>query len=414
MTTDIGATGELARVTYVEDGGSLVCFELRNGTSGTSHHGGQGDGEFTVGDVLLLIRDERGARFEAMPRELWPEETWAAVVKVKHPEVTVIDTGGRWRLVATSDQPSYEEGNTVEASLSAGILRVLAKSPIRYVETPGLDEKEIERFRREPGQDKELTFDHFGGLPEVVKRARELIEVPLEMHKELSDIGARAIKGVLFTGEPGTGKTMLARIIACQADAAFYQISGPEIFSKWYGQSEEVLRRLFEAAGKEEKAIIFFDEIDSVAAQRGDASHEASKRVVAQLLTLMDGFTADTNVVVIAATNRPQDLDVALRRPGRFDWEIEFPYPDGRDREDILRKTSQSLRTEGTLGHTSIARQTAGWSGAELVAIWSEAALLAVEDGRTTIREEDYLGGFQRVSRYRNRAAKTKPNEERG
>ena len=152
-----------------------------------------------------------------------------------------------------------------------------------------------------------------------MSRARELIEVPLRNHEALSAIGARPIKGVLFTGEPGTGKTMLARIIAAQSGAAFYEISGPEIFSKWYGQSEELLRKLFQAAAKHDKAIIFFDEIDSVAAQRGDESHEASKRVVAQLLTLMDGFTPDTNVVVIAATNRPQDLDVALRRPGRFD-----------------------------------------------------------------------------------------------
>ena len=119
----------------------------------------------------------------------------------------------------------------------------------------------------------------------------------------------------------------------------------PEIFSKWYGQSEELIRKLFEAARKEEKAIIFFDEIDSVAAQRGNESHEASKRVVAQLLTLMDGFKPETNVVVIAATNRPQDLDVALRRPGRFDWEIEFPYPGESDREDILAKTARRLRT---------------------------------------------------------------------
>lgn len=133
----------------------------------------------------------------------------------------------------------------------------------------------------------------------MVERARELIEVPLKYKDALSNIGARPIKGVLFTGQPGTGKTMLARIIANSVDAEFYEISGPEVFSKWYGQSEEIIRKLFEDAAKQEKAIIFFDEIDSVASQRADETHEASRRVIAQLLTLMDGFTSDDNVVVM-------------------------------------------------------------------------------------------------------------------
>ena len=182
-----------------------------------------------------------------------------------------------------------------------------------------------------------LGFDDFGGLTEShSQRAHELIEVPLQNREALSEIGARPIKGVLFTGKPGTGKTMLAQIIAHRSEAKFYRISGPEIFSKWVGQSEELLRKLFDKAAGSDKAIIFFDEIDSVAAQRVDASHESSTRVVAQLLTLMDGFSSKANVVVIAATNRPQDLDVALLRPGRFDWEIHFPYPDQSDRVDIL------------------------------------------------------------------------------
>ena len=286
-----------------------------------------------------------------------------------------------------------------------GITRVLSDKPIKYVDLdlPQLDQSVIERFCSEHTGKSELDFDNFGGSPQVVARARQLIEIPLRNSERLSKIGARPIKGVLFTGEPGTGKTLLARIIAEQSDAAFYEISGPEIFSKWYGQSEELLRRLFEAAANQKNAIIFFDEIDSVAAQRGDNSHEASKRVVAQLLTLMDGFTSDVNVIVIAATNRPQDLDVALRRPGRFDWEIEFPYPNEMDRVDILKKTGKGLRTKGSLPHDIIASASEGWSGAELTQIWVEAALLAVEDLRDDIYEEDYLGGYERVSQYRSR-----------
>lgn len=232
----------------------------------------------------------------------------------------------------------------------------------------------------------------------MVARAQELIEVPLAHHDRLAKINARPIKGVLFTGGPGTGKTMLARIIANRSGAEFLEISGPQFISKWVGQSEEILRLIFDYASKQERCIIFFDEIDSVAGKRSDESHESSRRVVAQLLTLMDGFSPADNVVVIAATNRPQDIDVALLRPGRFDWEINFPYPDRDDREEILRTSQSRHQTRGQLPHEYVAGTTEGWSGAELAAIWTEAALLAVSDERDAIGVEDYLGGYQRVA----------------
>ena len=340
-----------------------------------------------------------------VPESSWPEDLWVGVVKIKLSDVTIVESGGRFRSIPTSEITEYGVGNTVQAGDHSGVTRVLSDRPIKYIEIdlPELDDTVIQRFRTTVDSSK-IDFDSFGGLPTVVARARELIEVPLLHGERLRSIGARPVKGVLFTGEPGTGKTMLARIIASQADASFYEISGPEIFSKWYGQSEELLRKLFEAARAQKRAILFFDEIDSIAAQRDDESHEVSKRVVAQLLTLMDGFTSDTNVVVIAATNRPQDLDVALRRPGRFDWEIEFPYPDPVDRLDILIKTAKLHRTRDDLPHSQVAALSDGWSAAELAQIWSEAALLAVEDSRGEICEEDYIGGYERVMRYRRGA----------
>ena len=408
MTIKLGPSGLLAKVTVVSDGGRRVYFDLRDGKTGSFHNVDQ---TYAVGDVLLMTGDidNNHVDVEKVPNSAWPDQVWVGIVKLKLPDITVVESGGRFRAIPTVTTPCYDTGNTVQAGDVQGVTRVLSEMPIKYIDLPQVDDSVIDRFRSTHPGEADLGFGDFGGLPEVVARARELIEVPLRNSQSLSMIGARPIKGLLFTGEPGTGKTMLARIIASQSDAAFYEISGPEIFSKWYGQSEELLRKLFAAAARHERAIIFFDEIDSVAAQRGDESHEASKRVVAQLLALMDGFTSDTNVVVIAATNRPQDLDVAIRRPGRFDWEIEFPYPNERDREDILTKTARRLRTRDPLPHRVIAAMSSGWSGAELTQIWSEAALLAVEDKRCQIYEEDYVGGFERVSRYRNRTRTVRP-----
>ena len=191
---------------------------------------------------------------------------------------------------------------------------------------------------------------------------------------------------------------MLARIIASRADAQFYEVSGPQILSKWYGQSEELIREIFDDAAKRERAIVFFDEIDSLASQRNDTSHEASRRIVGQLLTAMDGFTSDSNVIVLATTNRIGDIDTALRRPGRFDWEINFPLPSRRDREAILVASARPLSVGFNLPHAIIADLTDSWSPAALAAIWSEAALLAVEDDREVILEEDYFGGYERMA----------------
>ena len=398
MSIQLGPNGQLAKVTAVSEDGGRVHFDLRSGLSGWMD---QSDGEFEVGDVLLLVSEDGRQRAERIPSSAWPDQLWVGVVRIKCEDITVITAGAQNRRVPTITDVEYEVGNTVEAGEVQGVVRVLSNTPINLIDLPSLDDSVADEFRWKPPDGTELGFDDFGGLQGVVARARELIEVPLQHRDALSEIGARPIKGVLFTGKPGTGKTLLAQIIAHQSGADFYKISGPEIFSKWVGQSEELLRKLFDKAADSDKAIIFFDEIDSVAAQRGDESHESSTRVVAQLLTLMDGFSSKANVVVIAATNRPQDLDVALLRPGRFDWEIHFPYPNQSDREDILTKTARRLKTRGPLPHGEIAAKSEGWSAAELAAILTEAALLAVEDGRREIHGEDYIGGYQRRSRYR-------------
>lgn len=401
---EVGPPGILGRVRHVSEDGRVLSIELRNGhilpVTASSPSG------LSVADVVL-VRDNTLVR---APDELWVEQTWVGVVKIKGPDRTVVDGAGRWQLVPTAGAVDYAVGNTVEVSDSLGVVAVLHRDPIRLVELGDLDESILEEFKPPPGERQE-TFEDFGGLPKVVSRARELIEVPLEEHDRLTRINARPIKGVLFTGEPGTGKTMLARIIANKSGATFLEISGPQFISKWVGQSEEILRRVFDYAREQERCIIFFDEIDSIAGQRSDDSHEASRRVVAQLLTLMDGFTTASNVVVIAATNRPEDIDVALLRPGRFDWEIEFPLPDRDDREAILRTSERRHEVRGLLPHSYVAERSDGWSGAELAAIWTEAALLAVMDSRDSISVEDYLGSYLRVAQQHSIQHKMKRKE---
>ncbi|MBI4894426.1 MAG: CDC48 family AAA ATPase [Candidatus Aenigmarchaeota archaeon] len=182
-----------------------------------------------------------------------------------------------------------------------------------------------------------VSYEDIGGLGPVIGKVREMIEIPLR-HPELFDkLGVEPPKGVLLYGPPGTGKTLLAKAVASESGANFVSISGPEIMSKWYGQSEENLRKIFEDAEKNAPSIIFIDEIDSVAPKREDATGEVERRVVSQLLTLMDGLKKRGKVIVIAATNRQNAIDPALRRPGRFDREIEIPVPDYKGRLEILK-----------------------------------------------------------------------------
>jgi transitional endoplasmic reticulum ATPase len=397
---------QVARVSYVSVDGMAVYLELRNGLTAT--FSSNVPSRASVGDVFLIDLD--GNDLQIAPRELWREESWIGVVRLLKDERVLVDVGGRLRLWPRPDSLALEEGNTVEGTESQGIAAVISEHPVRYLDFSIEDSVSVDYFKQKP--DDTLSFDDFGGFNDIIDRARELVELPLSHHDALAKIGARPIKGVLFTGSPGTGKTMLARIIASKADAQFYEISGPQVLSKWYGQSEELIRKIFDDAARQSRAIVFFDELDSLAAQRSDESHEASRRIVGQLLASMDGFTPETNVVVIATTNRPQDIDIALRRPGRFDWEIHFPLPAGDDREAILINSARRLSGESGLPHAVIAEKTESWSPAELVAIWSEAALLAVQDKREIILEEDYFGGFERVAAQRAQVALSKRSED--
>ncbi len=233
-----GRQGNLARVRHISEDGCQLWVELRSGHFGSVTWDQPFD--LDTGDVVVL----HDGAVERAPEELWAEEQWVGVIKVKLDDVTVVDGGGRWRLMPTTDI-DYSVGNTVAGTDSRGVVRVLHRDPIRLVDFGELDESIVKEFQPQP-RDRQETFQDFGGLPDVVERAKELIEVPLQHHERLAKINARPIKGVLFTGDPGTGKTMLARILANESEAEFIEISGPQFISKWVGQSEEILRLLFD------------------------------------------------------------------------------------------------------------------------------------------------------------------------
>ncbi len=220
-----------------------------------------------------------------------------------------------------------------------------------------------------------LSYEDVGGLRSQLSRIRETIELPLRRPDIFKRLGIDAPKGVLLHGPPGCGKTLTARIIAAEANAAFFVVSGPEIVHKFYGESEAHLRKIFETAEKQGPSIIFIDEIDAIAPNREQAAGDVERRIVATLLTLMDGLASRGNVIVIAATNRPNAIDPALRRPGRFDREIEIPIPDRFGREQILDIHSRGMPLDDAVRIGTLAEQTHGYVGADLEALCREAAM---------------------------------------
>jgi len=220
-----------------------------------------------------------------------------------------------------------------------------------------------------------ITYEDIGGLKNEVQKVREMIELPLRHPEIFERIGIEAPKGVLLHGPPGTGKTLLAKAVANETNANFYSIGGPEIMSKFYGESEEKLREVFKEAQENAPSIIFIDEIDSIAPKREEVSGDVEKRIVSQLLTLMDGISARGKIVVIGATNRPNAIDPALRRPGRFDREIEIGIPDVGGRHDILLIHSRGMPLTEDVDLQSIAKITHGFVGADLEALSKEAAM---------------------------------------
>ena len=231
-----------------------------------------------------------------------------------------------------------------------------------------------------------VSYEDIGGLEREVARVREIVELPLKHSRLFEQLGILAPKGVLLYGPPGTGKTLLARAVAAESRVHFIHLNGPEIMRKFYGESEAKLREVFEEAARRAPAILFIDEIDAVAPKRAEVTGDVEKRVVAQLLSLMDGFVSRGQVIVMGATNIPEVLDPALRRPGRFDREIEIGVPNTQARLQILRIHTRAMPLAGDVDLAEIAEHSHGFVGADVEALCQEVGMIALRRFLATIR----------------------------
>lgn len=258
-------------------------------------------------------------------------------------------------------------------------LTVVSTNPKGIVHIDESTEVELrEEYEEARGSRGDVNYDDVGGIGDTIRQLREMVELPLRYPELFTRLGVDPPKGVLLHGPPGTGKTRLARAVANESEASFFTINGPEIMGSAYGESERRLREVFEEANKASPSIVFIDEIDSIAPKRSQTTGEAEKRLVAQLLTLMDGLHARSHIVVIAATNRPDALDEALRRPGRFDREIVIGVPDEGGRREVLGIHTRGMPLGEGVDLDELARTTHGFVGADLAALAREAAIEAV------------------------------------
>ena len=302
--------------------------------------------------------------------------------------------GGEEYLAQALEGRAFAKGDVLSMNIMGNridlVVTSFAPTGDAVVMVPGTKVKINTKPVSKEGMDvPKVSYDDIGGLGDAVRQVREMIELPLKHPELFKRLGVEAPKGVLLHGPPGTGKTMLAKAVAGETSSNFISIGGPEIVSKFYGESEGKLREIFKDAEENAPSIIFIDEIDSIAPKRGDTQGEEERRIVAQLLSLMDGLNARGRVVVIGATNRPNSIDEALRRPGRFDREIEIGVPDRHGRLEILQIHTRGMPLDKDVDLQALADKTHGYVGADIAALCREAAMAALRRVLPDVNSED-------------------------
>lgn len=380
------------------EGEDFLLIEWGNGSMDVLEHPGTlspdpGDAILVDGSEVIAVIDPIGAN----------RGNSIGIVKKEMGDRAVVEQSGRLVVYEIEEGISVKDGNTVEIS-NAGIIQEVIETTAIQRESRHPASTDIEEYidkLKFPSEDLDVGFEHFGGMSDHLRYVQKRVELLLNQREEIERMGRQPTLGALFHGKPGTGKTHFAKIVASESDADFYRIRGPEIVSKWVGDTEEILRELFDDARKNKPAILFFDELDSLGSERGEGPNQQfGNRIVAQLLSLMDGIDQEQEgLLIIGSTNRIEDIDQALLRSGRLDWKIEFDLPDHQDRVEIF----ESLRRQGydvadSVDPEEIASLTDGWTGAQLSSLLDEAVIVAHSSGRDQITMTDLKISYERRS----------------
>lgn len=350
-------------------------------------------------DAVVILSDQ----WELGSSEDWEPYREAGIVEnIKNDIAIVRHNQGLITRIIPNDL-AIEIGYTVLFDARSVLLEVIEGKPLQNSLLN--EEFDVSTIRYEPT--KELNWTDFAGFPDLIKEARDIVAVHTraESRKKLNELGVPPVKGILFEGPPGTGKTYLAQIIAARSDATFYLVTTAALGGRLVGESEQRLEAVYADAAKNDLSIVFIDEIEVLTRERG-SEQDHSSRLVNVFLTNMDGANSAKNVITIGATNRVDDIDRALRRPGRFDREVSFRHPDLEDRRAIL--SSAVHKTAGQIDYETVAQETYGWTAAELGAIWQYAGEMAIIANRTAIFNDHFLLGFERAQNARENRMKVK------
>ncbi|MXR40088.1 AAA family ATPase [Halobaculum sp. WSA2] len=412
---------DLALVNEIADNGDLILGFL-DGAGKDTLPDNTGDAE--VGDIVAVEEvNYRGEEVvEVVKKGGYDRGKSVAVVEAVFDDKLAVRTENGLIEIERPEE-TVEEGYTIAVTPSQSFGGVMGEEPIEIESKPdlevdainlnlGSDEDEEEENEEaeglyQPENIGEVSFDDVIGLQDAKDRLIEAVSLPIEKPDEMEKFDLEGRFGILFYGPPGTGKTMLAKAAANEwgSSDSFFHIGGPEIVSKYYGESERQIRNIFEAAKKkaeeeDEPAVVFIDEIDSVVPRR-DRADETERRIVAQFLSELDGLEDRGDIIVIGATNLIEVIDPAVRRPGRFDEEIEFTLPDTIERRKILEVHSDDMPASSSVDFQDIAERTRGWSGADLESIVKKAGLIAVKDDRPQVHHEDFLIALERFDEQR-------------
>lgn len=388
--------GSLATVLHRTPEG-VLWFRLANGAVGWVE--AEPDMPVDKGSVIFVA----GGKCQTVPDELTEKSTDIGVILRLSSDRALVETGRSIIWIDIEQGAPWRQWSTIEFDES-GIVGEIDSKPIRYGDEPPRSIEAKSRFLVDPESITERLGD-LSGLDQQVSELREILDLWRDS-ESLKRHGVIPIRGLLFAGASGTGKTMMARALAKERGAAYFQVRGPEIASKWVNESEELLRELMDQADRMDRAIVFFDEIDSLGLSRSLATNEMSNKLVTQFLTLLDGFnTSRRGALIIGATNRPEALDPTLLRSGRFDRVIEFRLPSAAERVAIFESTVPSELTKN-VDTIRLSELSSGFSGADIRSLWAEAIQFARSEYRKYILQTDCEIAIERI---RRRQQKSQP-----